>query len=114
MKDDRVYLLHVRDAIDRIRSYTAGGRAAFFADTRTQDAVVRNLEVIGEAGLTLEERPFTVAEARGAREAFITGAGNLVMPVVRVDGAVLGDGAPGPVAKRLRALYIEKARRLAG
>ncbi|HZK99131.1 MAG TPA: D-amino-acid transaminase [Caulobacteraceae bacterium] len=72
------------------------------------------LEVIGELGLTLEERPFTAAEARGAREAFITGAGSLVMPVVRVDGVALGGGGPGPVAKRLRALYIERAKRAAG
>jgi D-alanine transaminase len=72
------------------------------------------LEVIGDIGLTLEERPFTPAEARGAREAFITGAGNLVMPVVRVDGVKLGDGIPGPVAKKLRAVYIDKARSLAG
>src|SRR5665213_1311327 len=68
------------------------------------------LAIAAAAGLTLEERPFTVEEARGAREAFITGAGTLVMPVVRVDGRDLGDGAPGPVAKRLRELYIEAAR----
>jgi D-alanine transaminase len=75
--------------------------------------VTRNslLAIAVEAGLRLEERPFTVEEARGAREAFITGAGTLVMPVVRVDGQALGDGAPGPVAKRLRELYIEAARR---
>jgi uncharacterized protein with HEPN domain len=44
-----VYLLHVRDAIERIKSYTAAGRTAFFGDSKTQDAVVRNLEIIGEA-----------------------------------------------------------------
>ena len=49
MKDDRIYLLHIRDAVDRVLSYTTGGKTAFFADTRTQDAVVRNLEIIGEA-----------------------------------------------------------------
>ncbi len=68
------------------------------------------LEVIAKAGLTVEERPFTVEEARSAKEAFITGAGTLVMPIVKVDGHVLGDGKPGPVAKRLRELYIEQAR----
>ena len=57
--------------------------------------------------------PFTVEEAKAAREAFITGAGTLVLPVVRVDGAALGDGTPGPVAQRLRRLYIEEARRTA-
>ncbi len=49
MKDDRVFLAHVRDAITKIDSYTQEGRAAFFADTKTQDAVIRNLEIIGEA-----------------------------------------------------------------
>jgi uncharacterized protein with HEPN domain len=49
VKDDRIYLLHVRDAIQRIFKYTADGEEAFFADSKTQDAVVRNLEIIGEA-----------------------------------------------------------------
>jgi D-alanine transaminase len=69
------------------------------------------LKLAAEMKLKLEERAFTVEEAKSAREAFITGAGTLVMPVVRVDGASLGGGAPGPVAKRLRRLYIEEARR---
>lgn len=69
------------------------------------------LRLLAETGVAVEERPFTVEEAKRAREAFITGAGSLVLPVVRIDGAKLGDGAPGPVAKRLRALYIEEARR---
>jgi D-alanine transaminase len=71
------------------------------------------LRLIGEAGLALDERPFTIAEAKAAREAFITGAGSLVLPVVRIDGAAVGDGAPGPVAKRLRTFYMAEARRLA-
>ena len=62
----------------------------------------------GREGLAVDERPFTPAEAKAAREAFITGAGNLIMPVVRVDGAALGDGTPGPVASKLRRLYIEQ------
>lgn len=49
MKDDRVFLAHVQDAISKIERYTEGGREAFFADTKTQDAVMRNLEIIGEA-----------------------------------------------------------------
>lgn len=69
------------------------------------------LKIAASAGLKLEERAFTVEEAQSAREAFMTGAGTLIMPVVRVDGVALGDGAPGPVAKRLRRLYIEDARR---
>jgi D-alanine transaminase len=61
-------------------------------------------------GLTFEERAFTVDEAKQAREAFITGAGSLVLPVTRIDATVLGDGTPGPVAKRLRDVYIQQAR----
>ncbi|MDB5455874.1 MAG: aminotransferase class [Caulobacter sp.] len=68
------------------------------------------MQVIGEAGLPVSERPFTVAEAKAAKEAFITGAGSLVLPIVSVDGAPVGDGVPGPRATRLRRLYIEKAR----
>jgi len=49
MKDDRIYLLHVQDAIRHIIEYTAAGKEGFFADRKTQDAVVRNLEIIGEA-----------------------------------------------------------------
>lgn len=49
MRGDRIYLLHIRDAIARILDYTSEGKEAFFQDTRTQDAVVRNLETIGEA-----------------------------------------------------------------
>jgi D-alanine transaminase len=64
-------------------------------------------------GLDFDERPFSVEEARKAREAFITGAGALLLPVVRIDGKPIGKGAPGPVAKRLRQLYIEQARRTA-
>ncbi len=68
------------------------------------------LEVIAEAGLPVAEQPFTVEEAKAAREAFITGAGALVLPIVSVDGAQIGDGKPGPVATRLRRLYIERAK----
>ena len=49
MKDDRVYLHHLEDCIERITEYTRGGLDPFLADTMTQDAVLRNLEVIGEA-----------------------------------------------------------------
>ena len=47
-KDDRVYLGHIREAIDRIREYTKGGAEVFKSDIKTQDAVYRNFEVIGE------------------------------------------------------------------
>ncbi len=55
MKDDRAYLLHIRDAVGKIEEYTREGRAAFFADSKTQDAVLRKLEVIGEAVKHLSE-----------------------------------------------------------
>ncbi len=70
------------------------------------------MQVIAEHQLKVEERPFTVAEALSAREAFITGAGTLVMPVVSLDGEKIGDGRPGPMAKRLRAAYIAAAGNL--
>jgi len=71
------------------------------------------LEVIRETGLPFSEKPFTIAEAQAAREAFITGAGSLVTPITQVDGVKLGDGAPGPVAIGLRRSYIERARQKA-
>jgi uncharacterized protein with HEPN domain len=49
VKDDSVYLRHILEAIERILSYTSGGAEAFRGDPKTQDAVIRNLQVIGEA-----------------------------------------------------------------
>jgi D-alanine transaminase len=66
--------------------------------------------ILAREGMKVEERPFSVAEAKEAREAFITGAGTLLLPIVRIDGKPVGDGEVGPVAKRLRRLYIEEAR----
>ena len=71
------------------------------------------LTIIADAGLKVSERPFTPDEARAASEAFITGAGTLVLPVTSVDGRPVGSGEVGPVAMRLRRLYIERARALA-
>jgi D-alanine transaminase len=68
------------------------------------------MDVIDREGLKFEQRPFTPDEAKNAREAFVTGAGALIMPVVAVDGHRIGNGSVGPVASRLRALYIEEAR----
>jgi D-alanine transaminase len=68
------------------------------------------LNVIKREGMEVDERPFTPAEAVAAREAFITGAGTLVLPVVAVDGKKVGEGTPGPVATKLRRLYIEQAK----
>ena len=62
-------------------------------------------------GLSLQERPFSVAEALAAREAFMTAASAFVLPVVEIDGVKIGDGRPGPMACKFRALYIEEARK---
>ena len=68
------------------------------------------LKVLAEEGLTMEERPFTPDEAKAAKEAFITGAGSLVLPVVAIDGQPVGNGSPGALAMRLRNLYIRHAQ----
>ncbi len=60
------------------------------------------LDVAKAQGLILEQRAFTLQEAYAAREAFITSATQIVMPVVRIDGRAIGDGKPGPVATALR------------
>ncbi|MEV8465193.1 D-amino-acid transaminase [Fluviibacterium sp. DFM31] len=73
----------------------------------TRAAVLRMAE---EAQMVVEERPFTIEEAQNAAEAFITSATTFVTPVVEIDGATLGDGAPGPIAKRLREIYMDEAR----
>ena len=55
--------------------------------------------------LIVTERPFTVAEAKGAREAFVTAATTLIMPVVKIDDTLVNDGKPGDLAKKLRAHF---------
>jgi D-alanine transaminase len=62
-------------------------------------------------GLTLEERPFSVADALSAREAFMTAASAFVLPVIEIDGVGIGDGRPGPIARKFRELYIDEARK---
>jgi D-alanine transaminase len=68
------------------------------------------MALAAEAQIRVEERPFTVEEAHGAAEAFITAASAFVTPVVEIDGKPLGDGTPGPLTRRLRELYIDAAR----
>jgi D-alanine transaminase len=63
------------------------------------------LDAIKAEALHLEERAFTLQEARAAREAFITSATQIVLPVVRIDGHAVGDGKPGPVATALRGAF---------
>ncbi len=76
----------------------------------TRAAVLRMAK---EAQMQVEERSFTIAEAQEADEAFTTSASAFVMPVVEIDGASLGDGTPGPVAKRLREIYLEESLKAA-
>ena len=66
-----------------------------------------------EAQMEVEERPFTLDEAKAADEAFVTSASTFVMPVVAIDGQAVGAGAPGPVASRLREIYIDESRKAA-
>lgn len=68
------------------------------------------IDLAREHQIELEERPFSIDDVKRAREAFTTAASAWVMPVVSIDGHRIGEGKPGPVATRLRALYLEQAR----
>lgn len=65
------------------------------------------LDIADKAGIPTEQRSFTPDEAKSAAEAFITSAGVFVMPVIAIDGQKIGDGKPGPISRKLRALYIQ-------
>jgi D-alanine transaminase len=69
------------------------------------------VEVARALGLTLQIRPFSREEAYAAQEAFLTSVSNFVLPITRIDGRPVGEGRPGPIAARLRAAYLEAARR---
>ena len=71
----------------------------------TRSAVLRFAQ---EAQMELVERNFTIDEAQSADEAFVTSASTFVMPVVEIDGQTLGAGMPGPIAARLREIYLEE------
>ena len=72
----------------------------------TRAAVLRFAK---ESQMQVVERNFTIDEAKEADEAFITSASTFVMPVVEIDGASLGTGTPGPIAKRMREIYLEES-----
>lgn len=72
----------------------------------TRAAILRLAE---QDNITVEQAPFTPEEAYAAREAFITSATAFALPVVEIDGHVIGDGLPGPVSRRLRQHYIDAA-----
>jgi len=102
---------------------TEGGASTAYIVTRDGAIVTRPRSMATLAGCTgmalrrllattelkLEERAFSLSEAREAQEAFLTSATTLVTAVVEIDAVAVGDGKPGPIATRLRRLYIEAA-----
>jgi len=76
----------------------------------TRAAVLRMAQ---EAQMQVEERAFTLDEAKAADEAFVTSASAFVMPVVEIDGTAIGTGTPGSVSTRLREIYLEESRKAA-
>ncbi len=102
---------------------TEGGSSSGFIVTKEGSIVVRPLSnailpgitrksllaLSQGAGIALEERMFTVEEAYGAAEAFMTSASAFVLPIVSIDGRAIGDGKPGPITKKLREIYIRMA-----
>ena len=103
---------------------TEGGSSSAFILTQDDVIVTRNnsnvilpgctrkavVALAEERQLRVEERPFSVAEALAAKEAFITSASAFVQPVVSIDGKQVGDGKVGPMATRLREIYVDFAR----
>jgi len=84
--------------------------------TRAADHAILNgitraaiFDIIHREGYRLVERPFSVEEARGAREAFLTSTTADLLPVVRIDGAPVADGKPGPLSRKLREAYFDHA-----
>ncbi len=68
------------------------------------------LELAAKDNIALEERPFTPEEAYHASEIFLSSATTFVLPVVSLDGKTIGTGKPGPIAKRLREIYIARVK----
>jgi D-alanine transaminase len=92
------------DAQGRLRTRDTGANILRGVTRKTLIALAAELQ------LPVVEQPFNVAEAKAASEAFLTAASAFVMPIVAIDGDPVGSGRPGPVARRLRALYLEAAR----
>lgn len=110
--------------VDREGLITEGGSTnAWIIDkngilrTRGDDAnilrgVTRNgvFDIAAQLQMPVEQRPFTLEEAQSAKEAFFTAASAFVTPVTAINGVAVADGRPGPIALRLRDLYLERAR----
>jgi D-alanine transaminase len=91
---------------------TEGGRVVTRpADQAILKGITRTVlfDVVQALGLGVDERAFTLAEAYAAREAFVTAASQIVLPVVQIDGHVIGGGKPGPVASALRRAFHQFA-----
>ena len=71
------------------------------------------IEHLKAQGIAFSEKPFTVEEAKLAKEAFLTAASAFVLPIVKIDEVIIGNGRPGPLSLRLRSLYMDAARRSA-
>jgi D-alanine transaminase len=111
--------------VDRNGRVTEGASSNAWIVTRDRKVVTRPADngilrgitrtvliaVIQAQDLPFEERPFTVEEAYGAGEAFVTAASQIVMPVVRIDDHTIGSGTPGPVATALRESFHRHAER---
>lgn len=93
----------ILDSTGRLVTRSAG------PDILRGTARMRLIDVLRREGLDLSERAFSVAEARAAREAFVTSATAIVLSVVRIDGQPVGAGRPGPMARRLRDVFHEIA-----
>lgn len=76
----------------------------------TRIAVLKCAEKLN---LTIEERPFSIEEAKNAKEAFVTSASTFVTPVIEIDGKRIGRGKPGEVSQKLREIYLQEARKVA-
>ncbi|HTZ36066.1 MAG TPA: D-amino-acid transaminase [Stellaceae bacterium] len=108
------------DPVGRVTEGTSTNAWIVTADnevvTRPPDHAILNgvtrlalIDIIGREGYRLVERPFTVAEAKYACEAFLTSTTADLLPVVAIDGDPVGDGKPGPLSSRLRAAYLTHA-----
>lgn len=116
----------VNDAwlIDSNGFVTEGTSSNAFIITRDNKLVTRQLghqilpgitrqavmSLAQEAGLSIEQRPFSLNEALSAKEAFSTSASTFTQPVIEIDGQPIDDGLVGPLSLRLRERYIEIAR----
>jgi D-alanine transaminase len=103
---------------------TEGGSSSAFILTQDDVLVTRHnsneilpgctrkavLKLAEERQLRVEERPFSIAEALSAKEAFATSASLFVQAVISIDGKPVGTGNPGPMTQRLREIYVEFAR----